>query len=392
MIVIEILALVYFSYVVLYSAFFSIAAFFYKTPLLPVHLSYTRFCVLLPAYKEDAVILSSARQASQQFYPKTFYDVVVIADGLKPATIEALRAIPVRVVEVEFEQSTKVKSLNEALRQLGDNYDYAVVLDADNLMKNDFLKRVNNLIQNKGHKAIQGQRAPKNLDKKLSMLDGLSEAINNHIYRQGATAVNLSASINGSGIAIQYGLFKRKLAGMDSIGGFDRELEVLMMREGVKVYYYKDAIVFDEKVEDLGAFQNQRRRWISSQYFYLKKYFYEGVAALSKGHMAFFNSAVLRNIQLPRFLNIGLLFVTTVVFYFLRGWLSFGFYWWPALFAVNLLAIVAAIPRSFYSLSLLQSLSQLPVVFLRLSMSLLRLKGANKQFLHTPHGVKTQQS
>lgn len=392
MIILEFLLLAYFLYVVAYTAFFSGAALFYRTPSLPVHLRYTRFCVLIPAYKEDAVITSSALRAMQQFYPRNSFDVVVIADQLSLSTIASLRETGVKVIEVHFEQSTKVKALNEAFRQLPETYDYAVILDADNLMKRDFLKKVNNLIQNEHYKAIQGQRMPKNDDNRLSFLDGLSEAINNHIYRQGSTAVDLSSSINGSGIAIDYKLVKEKLAAMDSIGGFDRELEVVMLREGVKVYYYKEAIVLDEKVTDIRTFQNQRRRWISSQYHYLGKYFNEGIIALVRGHFAFFNTAVLRNIQLPRLLNLCLLMLMTVMLFFVRDYLSLGYYWWPAMLAVNVLAILVAIPRSFYSAKILASLIELPGVFIRMALVMFRMKGANKTFIHTPHNVKPQET
>jgi cellulose synthase/poly-beta-1,6-N-acetylglucosamine synthase-like glycosyltransferase len=43
-----------------------------------------RFAVFLPSYKEDKVILESARTALIQDYPAALYDVIVIADSLKP--------------------------------------------------------------------------------------------------------------------------------------------------------------------------------------------------------------------------------------------------------------------------------------------------------------------
>jgi cellulose synthase/poly-beta-1,6-N-acetylglucosamine synthase-like glycosyltransferase len=392
MIVLEILLLSYFVYVVVYTAFFSAAAHFYRSPSLPVHLRYSRFCVMIPAYKEDAVIISTTRRAMLQFYPKKYYDIVVIADQLQPATLATLSEIGVKVIEVHFQQSTKVKALNEAFRALPHIYEYAVILDADNLMKRDFLRRMNNLIQNRQHKAIQGQRMPKNQENKLSFLDGLSEAINNHIYRQGATAAGLSASINGSGIAIQYDLLKEKLLTMDSIGGFDRELEVLMLRECVPVVYFKEAIVLDEKVTDIKTFQNQRRRWIASQYHYLRKYFKEGIAALVRGRFSLFHTAVLRNIQLPRLINLCLLIIMPVAMLIVRPWLQLGYVWWPTLLVVQAIAILIAIPRDYYTTRFFSSMSELPGVFIRMAVLMFRMKEANKKFIHTPHGVKTQET
>jgi cellulose synthase/poly-beta-1,6-N-acetylglucosamine synthase-like glycosyltransferase len=276
--------------------------------------------------------------------------------------------------------------LNAVLALLSDDYGYAVILDADNVMDVDFLKHMNDA-GTSGYKAIQGQRKPKNQDTTLSFLDGVSEAINNHIYRQGSVALGLSASINGSGIAFDYMALKTKLADMNSIGGFDRELELKLLLDGIKVHYYPLAIVLDEKTSKSEVFQNQRKRWISSQYFYLRKYFKSGISKLFKGDYTFFNSAVLRNIQLPRLVNIGLLTTLTSAFSFIQSYLFFGYLPWLILFILNTVAILIAIPREMYSGRLFRSLFALPGIFVRMFLLLFKLKGSNKKFIHTPHSV-----
>lgn len=385
MLIIEIVLLAYFVYVVGYTFAFSLAAHFYK-PKVKNADSYSRFCVLIPSYKEDNVIVDVAKRALSQNYPADKYDVVVIADSLRPETVSRLRTLPIIVKEVSFENSTKVKSLNAAFSSLQDRYDFAVILDADNVMDADFLTHMNDAGCS-GYMAIQGQRKPKNEETTLSFLDGVSEAINNHIYRQGSVALGLSASINGSGVAFSYNMLKKKLADMNSIGGFDRELELKLLLDGIKVYYYPSAVVLDEKTSRADVFQNQRKRWISSQYFYLRKYFNEGMIKLFKGDFTFFNSSILRNIQLPRLVNIGLLTLLTIAFGLIQNHLYFGYSAWVVLFILNTLAILIAIPRDMYSGRLIGSLFALPGIFFRMSLLFFKLKGANKKFIHTPHGV-----
>jgi cellulose synthase/poly-beta-1,6-N-acetylglucosamine synthase-like glycosyltransferase len=180
MVVIEVLLLVYFIYVVLYTATFALGGFLYKTPLSKTTTEFKTFAVLIPSYKEDSVILEVAAKAIQQNYPSANFKVYVIADSLQQTTIELLKKLPIGVIEVFFDKSTKVKSLNQALARISDvNYDYAVILDADNVMEIDFLKKMNALIGEKGYQAIQGQRKPKNQNNNLAFLDGVSEAINN---------------------------------------------------------------------------------------------------------------------------------------------------------------------------------------------------------------------
>jgi len=386
--IVELLVLVYFIYVVGYTATFSFAGQFYRKPHEYKDKALRRFCIFIPCYKGDDVIVGVAKKALEQSYNPNYYTVAVIADSLQPETLAILRTLPIQVIEVQFESSTKVKSLKEALNQLPDNFDYAVILDTDNIMATDFVSRMNSVLSS-STRAVQGQRKPKNQNNSLAILDGVSEAINNHIYRQGTVSLGLSASISGSGVAFDYPLFKEKINSMNSVGGFDRELELLLLADGVKVQYHKNAIVYDEKVSQTKTFNNQRKRWISSQYFYLRKYFSAGMKALFEGNFTFFNSSVLRNIQLPRLINIGLLTVLTAGLYFTKDHLAFGYRIWILLFLINTISILLSIPKEFYNQKLASAIFQLPLIFINMLLLLFKLKGANKKFIHTPHGVNT---
>jgi cellulose synthase/poly-beta-1,6-N-acetylglucosamine synthase-like glycosyltransferase len=381
----------YFLYVVAYTFVFSLFGHLYTTPKEKKTDALLRFCVLIPCYKEDGLILHTAQMALTQDYPKEQYDVVIIADSLQPETIAKLREMPIQVIPVSFENSTKVKSLNKAFEQLESSYDYAVILDADNIMAPDYLSKINNLTINYSYRAIQGQRKPKNQNSTLAFLDGVSEAINNHIFRQGTVWPHLSSSISGSGVAFQFDMIKSKLKNMISVGGYDRELELILLQEGVKVFYYKEAVVYDEKVSKSHVFQNQRKRWISSQYFYLRKYFRQGMGALLKGDFVFFNSSILRNIQLPRLINIGLFSTLMVILFFLKSYLLFGYTWWLSLFLLFAFSVLISIPKEFYDRRLVKSLFRLPIIFLNMFLLLFKLKGANKKFIHTPHEIPSSE-
>ncbi|MEI9917736.1 MAG: glycosyltransferase family 2 protein [Bacteroidota bacterium] len=385
---IELLVGLYFLYVATYTFIFSLAGKFYRAPKGAAG-NNRKFAVLIPAYKEDGVIVDVATQALSQSYPADRFRVVIIADQLQPSTVAKLRSLPITVLEPAFDKSTKVKSLNFALQSIPNDFDNVVILDADNVMGPDFLAKMN-AVHNSGQKAVQGERKPKNTNNTLSYLDGLSEAINNHIYRQGHTALGLSASISGSGISIDYKMFYEIMSGMTSVGGFDREMELLFLGRGVKVIYNKPAYVLDEKVQKTGVFENQRKRWISSQYHYLAKYFKRGCLALLKGNITYFNSAVLRNIQLPRLVNLGLIVLLTIVMFFLRNYLFFGYWIWPAMLGMIILGMALAIPREYYSRNFLIALLKIPGLFLRMFLLMFRLKGVNKQFIHTPHGLSEE--
>ena len=385
MLIIEATLFFYFSYVAAYTFLLSAAGRIVPPLRLLSNNKKSTIAVLIPAYKEDAVIVNVAKEALMQDYPSEKFEVVVIADSLQPATLQQLRQLPIRLVEVNFEKSTKVKALNKALAELEeDKFQLSVILDADNLMEKGFLEKVNAAYQ-AGFLCIQGQRVAKNKNTNFAILDALSETINNHIFRRGTYALGGSSSLIGSGMAFDHKILKNTLLNMNSIGGFDRELEVLLLEKGIKACYLENARVLDEKVEKPEVFANQRKRWIASQFKYLKKYFKKGVKELFKGRWAYANSALLRNIQLPRVINLGLLFFVCVATSFLNPYLHIDTIFWWSLLGIIGLSFSLAVPRSFYNKEFFKALKSLPKAFGIMLSLLFKLKGADKTFIHTPH-------
>src|SRR6185437_6212165 len=139
-----------------------------------------RIAILVPAYKEDAVILATASNLLDCDYPKDNYDIYIIADSFRPETLRELARLPVRLLEVSFEKSTKTKALNAAFQQIDKPYDIALICDGDNMLAPDFLAKTSEAF-NGGARATQGKRIAKNLDTSFAILDASSEAINNHI-------------------------------------------------------------------------------------------------------------------------------------------------------------------------------------------------------------------
>ena len=111
----------------------------------PPATGYKRFAILIPAYREDAVIHECVRSCLDQDYPVDKFDIVVISDHMKSETNASLSALPIRLIEVHFEHSTKSKALNAAMATIGDDYDVALLLDADNVSRYTYLKDVNDL-------------------------------------------------------------------------------------------------------------------------------------------------------------------------------------------------------------------------------------------------------
>jgi len=379
----------------LYIFVFAFAGLFYKQISYPASPTLRKIAVLIPGYKEDDVIIEVAKDALAQDYPKEKYDVVIIADSFQPETIMQLRQLPIKVIEVKFDKSTKSKALNMAMDQLPDAYEIAVVLDADNLMAANFLSKVNAALE-LNYMAVQGHRTAKNMDTHLAILDAASEEINNHIFRKGHRALGLSSAIIGSGMAFKYDFFKTMMLSVTAIGGFDKEIELKMLKAKHKIAYLDDALVYDEKVQKAEVFSNQRRRWLSAQLHYFRQDFGSSLKALiTKGNIDYFDKTI-QFIQPPRILLLGGVLSLGTLFLLLNIFLqpnSSFIYLWISVAMLCILAFVFSIPGAFYNTRTLNALSSLPKGMLLMLGSLMKIKGANKQFIHTKHSaVKTPQN
>ena len=273
---IEYAFIAYFGFASIYIFVFSLAGLFYKKRKDNDSGKTRKFAILIPGYQEDEVIFEVAKSALQQKHPLNLFDVVVIADSFKQKTINALKTLPIKLIEVSFEKSTKSKALNRAMETIGNDYDIALILDADNIMEPNFVAKINEAF-NKGYLVVQGHRVAKNLNTSFAILDAISEEINNHIFRKGHRALGLSSGLIGSGMAFDYLFFKRTMSNIKAVGGFDKELELTLLRDGNTIEYLNDAFVLDEKIQKSEDFGNQRKRWISTQVVYFKKYFLSGL-------------------------------------------------------------------------------------------------------------------
>jgi cellulose synthase/poly-beta-1,6-N-acetylglucosamine synthase-like glycosyltransferase len=383
--ILELLVYSFFAATVAYTLFFSIAGHFKGSQPKTDANIFHRVAILIPAYKEDSVITGAAKSMLLLDYPKLRYEVYVIADQLKSSTIETLKRLDIHVVEVSFEKSTKTKSLNHCLSLMDRSaFDMILISDADNVLERSFLKNVNNAFA-QGHRAIQGRRVAKNAETNMAVLDGASEAINNHIFRQGPSNLGLSASLIGSAMAFSTKDVTDALASIQAVGGFDKVLQLGIIEKGNTIHYLPNAIAYDEKVSTHTNFQNQRKRWLYSQYRYLGNFFGKAMLMLIKGNVDYFNIAVLHNLFLPRVLNLGLLPILIGISFLLHDYLVITPLSWAILFGGYTLALALALPKKYYSWKVMVALAALPKGFLGMFTLLFKLKGADKQFIHTTH-------
>jgi len=264
-------------------------------------------------------------------------------------------------------------------------YDIALICDADNMLAPNFLQQLNNAFLN-GAKAVQGRRVAKNLDSSFAILDACSEAINNNIFRKGTNAVGLSSAVIGSGMAFDFGMIKNIFTEIEAVGGFDKILQLKVIKQNIKIQYLENALIFDEKVSSSHAFKQQRKRWVSSQFIYLKQFFVPAIKQLFKGNISYFNLAVANNVILPRaFLFIILPALIIGSFFISYSWMIASI----ALLIMYILTLIIALPKVLINKELFFAVGKLPRAIGLMCVNLIQLKNANNNFIHTVH-TKTE--
>ena len=380
--VIQYFILAYLIIQVGYLLFFSIAGIIGKKKIFPVDITVRRIRIFIPGYKEDAVIIDSARDAIQQNYPQNLFEVVVIADSFSDATLATLGTLPIKVVEVSFDKSTKGKALQKAIEAtINEPVDIVLILDADNHMAPGFLHAVNNAF-GQGYEAVQGHRTAKNFQTSFAFLDACIEEVNNHIFRRGHVSVGLPSALIGSGMAFSWPMFVSLLQDIGDTSGEDKELEFRIVRQNKKIAFLDGEYVYDEKVAHNEVFSIQRSRWLATQIEFFEKYFVEGWVQLFKGNVSFFNK-VFQTYLFPRVMLFAVLLLWLIwVVIFSPVFLLIS----VALLVALITALLLGIPSRWYNKQLLSAFLQIPGALFSMLKAMLHIGKARKQFIHTPHG------
>lgn len=369
---------------VVYVVFFAIISLFYeKEDHIAIHAAalsnrMTKFLILYPAYKEDAVIINAVEQFLLQDYPKDLYTVIVISDHMEPETNERLKKLPITLLQPTFDKSSKAKAMQFAIENVNSDYDNVVILDADNVVRPEFLSQLNILCS--VYDAIQCHRCAKNANNDVAVLDGASEEINNTLFRKAHNRLGLSSALIGSGMCFNYNLFKENVFKLTTAGE-DREMEALLLHQGVFIKYAPDIHVFDEKVSNQDNFQRQRMRWMTAQVQSLFSQLPRVPKALIHGNINFVDK-VIQQALIPRSILIVLLGgISVLMTLTVPDWCE---KWW-ILLGILAISLFIAIPNQLRKRSFSKVLA-IPGLVLRMFKNILHIDRKNTDFIHTQHG------
>jgi cellulose synthase/poly-beta-1,6-N-acetylglucosamine synthase-like glycosyltransferase len=380
----------YLAFCTAYVLFFSVAGRLYPEQVYVAKSKPEHIAIFIPSYKEDSIILHTAQLAASHDYPQDRFWIFVIADHLKPETIEALELIPqTTVIPVSFDISTKAKSLQTAMSTVAaSQFPITMILDADNVMADNCLYQVNEAFRS-GARVVQCHRTAKNQESAVSLLDGISEEINNNIFRSGQCYIGHPSAIIGSGMAFETALIQEILSkpGLVDNPGEDREIDVELLKRHIDIMFLKGTYVYDEKVPNAAVFQKQRVRWLEAQLMHLKLLSSPEIRKSVKGGIYW--NKLIQTLLLPRILLIGIFALLTIALlgsaWLLKVnyWHPAPLYWWICILAY-FFGLIISVPMRYYSFKTLQALATIPTLVFAMFRSLLQVKPGRKEFIHTP--------
>ena len=375
-----IILFVYFIICIIYISLFSFVSFLYHPIKITNNNIYNKFAIILPSYREDDVIDDSVDSLISQSYSNLNYDIHVISDCMTKETNERLSQKRIILHEVQFENSSKAKSLNY-ISKLLKNYDYVIILDADNIVPYNYIEKINSFVSTTGCIALQTHRQSKNLNNNISYIDSVIEEMNNTICRKGHNAIKIPSSLIGSGMVFDYKWFVENIQNLNSTGE-DKEIEELLLKQNHYIFYSEDIIFKDEKVSDKKSIKYQRRRWIGTQ-FYLLKVLFNNLFSVIKNRNINYIIKIIETIIFPKSLLIGFLVIINIFVTFINPFLSL--IWWSMLILL-LTSLYVSIPKYLRDKRLIIALSNLPYYFIMMFINLFKINSANKSFIHTKHG------
>lgn len=311
---------------VLYLGVFSIASLFSRDTVQPNVKAQNRFAIIIPSHKQDNVIEQAVVSILSQDYPQRMFDVVVVSDHQSEITNMRLAQYPITLLTPDFAESTKAKSLQYAIIKLPQFkiYDIALVLDADNIVEQDFLSKVNDAFETAATKAIQLHRISRNRDTAAARMGSIFEEINNNIFRKGHINLGISAALAGSGTAYDFTWFKTNVMKAKT-SGEDKELEALLLKQGYFIDYFDNILLYGEKKRTTSKMNEQHSRWTLQQFQnLLKNIRYLPGAIIRKQYD--WADKLIQWMLMPRTSMIGIMMIMSLLLPFI--YLTMAIKWW----------------------------------------------------------------
>jgi biofilm PGA synthesis N-glycosyltransferase PgaC len=216
--------------------------------------------VVVPAYEESVVIENCVRSVLRSEHPAL--EVVCVDDGSSDDTFERMQRLAAahpQVRAIRQENAGKGAALNTGIAAA--RGDVLVLVDADGLFRPDTVTRLLRGFRDARVGSVCGNDRPVNLDRVQTRLLSLISHVGTGLMRRALDVLGCLPVVSGN-----IGAFRREV--LERVGplhtdtlGEDLELTWRVHREGYRVTFAPDALVYAESPSTVRGLWRQRVRW-----------------------------------------------------------------------------------------------------------------------------------
>ncbi len=237
----------------------------FSTRRFPPAKHYHKYAVLIAARNEAEVIGNLIESVYLQDYPQELVDIFVVADNCTDDTARvAAQAGAVCYERFDATRQTKGYALaflvDRIRRDFGiDRYEGYFVFDADNLLKRDYISRMNDAFD-AGEKIVTSYRNSKNFEANwIAASYGLHWLRTSRMEHRARSLFRCAARVQGTGFLFSWELIRDgwKYTSLTEDRAFCADAVV----NGYRISYQHQAEFFDEQPETLRVALRQRLRW-----------------------------------------------------------------------------------------------------------------------------------
>ena len=216
--------------------------------------------VIIPAYNEERVIISSLERVLASDYPAL--QVIIADDGSKDATSELVRqkfGSDPRVTLLTLANGGKASALNRALVHA--RGEILIALDADTQFLPDTIAKLVRWFVDPLIGAVAGNARVGNRINLITRWQAIEYVTAQNVERRALDALRAITVVPGA-----VGAWRR--TALDAVGGYpedtlaeDQDLTIAIQRQGWRVAYDVEAVALTEAPETFAALGKQRFRW-----------------------------------------------------------------------------------------------------------------------------------
>ena len=252
------------STMLIYKTIYFLIGIFFTRKFKPAKKKH-KYAIVIAARNESAVIGNLLDSIKKQDYPSDLITTFVVADNCSDNTAEIARKNGAICYErFDNERKTKGFALQYLFEKIEEdygrmNFEGYFVFDADNLLKKDYITRMNDAFDS-GEKIITSYRNTKNFDENwiasTYALHWIRSIRCNHRTR---SVLRLATNIQGTGFLFSNEIVKDgwKYTSLTE----DRALTADAVAQGYRISYNDDAMFYDEQPTSLRIALRQRLRW-----------------------------------------------------------------------------------------------------------------------------------